>query len=251
MSMQEWPIKDVSLATGLTSRTLRYYERIDLLRPARVAANGYRFYGEAELSRLYRILSLRALGLPLAKIGAALDGNGSLAEAIANHLVLLEEHRAHIHQQITVVQQTLDAVQKGDTMSIEDMFAGIDHSQYEAEVRQRWGDSAWERSAKRRTQMTDAERQADDARSLDVNVALREAAEAGVAPESERFQSLVADHHRWIIAQWGGKVPDRHAYAGLAQLYITDARFAATYGGQENAEVIRNAMLLWSAANLA
>lgn len=140
------------------------------------------------------ILSLRALGLPLAKIGAALDGNESLAEAIASHLALLEEHHAHIHHQIPLVQQTLDAIQKGVTMSIEDLLAGIDHSQYEAEVRQQWGDSAWwELSAKRRAQMTDAERQADDARSLDVNVALRE---ASVAPESERFQSLVADHHR-------------------------------------------------------
>ncbi|PPF61937.1 hypothetical protein C5E11_13245 [Clavibacter michiganensis] len=40
--MQEWPIKEVARATGLTSRTLRHYEQIGLLHPLRVASNGYR-----------------------------------------------------------------------------------------------------------------------------------------------------------------------------------------------------------------
>jgi DNA-binding transcriptional MerR regulator len=79
-SMQEWPIKDVARATGLTSRTLRHYEQIGLLRPSRVASNGYRFYGDAELSRLYRILSLRALEVPLADIRIALGDDASLVE---------------------------------------------------------------------------------------------------------------------------------------------------------------------------
>ena len=88
--MQEWAIRDVAQATGLTSRTLRHYEQIGLLHPSRVASNGYRFYGEAELSRLYRILSLRALELPLATIQIALDDDESLEDAIRSHLSLLE-----------------------------------------------------------------------------------------------------------------------------------------------------------------
>lgn len=58
--MNEWPIAEVARAAGVTSRTLRHYESIGLLHPARVAANGYRFYGEDEIARLYRILALRA-----------------------------------------------------------------------------------------------------------------------------------------------------------------------------------------------
>ena len=84
--MQEWPIRDVARATGLTSRTLRHYEQIGLLHPSRVASNGYRFYGETELSRLYKILSLRALELPLATIQIALDDDESLEETIQSHL---------------------------------------------------------------------------------------------------------------------------------------------------------------------
>src|SRR5690606_12362867 len=164
--MQEWPIRDVARATGLTSRTLRHYEQIGLLHPSRVASNGYRFYSETELSRLYKILSLRALELPLATIQIALDDDESLEEAIQSHLSLLEERRDRTIQQITVVQQTLHAVQKGQDMAINEVFAGVDQSQYEGEVRQRWGDEAWERTAKRREGMNEAQRNPDDAKSL-------------------------------------------------------------------------------------
>ncbi|MGM7679847.1 MerR family transcriptional regulator [Microbacterium sp. A94] len=237
-------------ATGLTSRTLRHYEQIGLLHPSRVASNGYRFYGEAELSRLYRILSLRALELPLATIQIALDDDKSLAETIQSHLALLEERRERTNQQITVVRQTLNAVQKGQHMSIEEVFAGVDQSQYETEVRQRWGDDAWERSAKRRDQMTDEARRADDERSLDVNAALREAAESNVDPTSDVFQTLVGGHYKWVTEYWNGRKPDRDAYTGLSHLYVTDPRFAATYGGQANAELIRTAIQSWIETNL-
>lgn len=137
--MPEWPIRDVSQATGVTSRTLRHYEQIGLLRPSRVAENGYRFYGDAELSRLYRILSLRSLELPLATIQIALDDDATLAEAIRSHLALLEERRDRTNQQINAVRHTLEAVTKGQTMTIQEIFAGFDHAQHESEVRERWG----------------------------------------------------------------------------------------------------------------
>lgn len=248
--MQDWPIKDVARATGLTSRTLRHYEQIGLLHPSRVASNGYRFYGEAELSRLYRILSLRALELPLSTIRIALDDDRSLAESLQSHLALLEERRDQTNQQITVVRQTLNAVQKGQEMSIEEMFAGVDRSQYETEVRQRWGNHAWDRSAKRREQMTDDEREADDDHGLNVNAALRKAAESNMDPTSDAFQLLVGNHYKWVTEHWHGRKPDRSAYSGLSRLYVTDARFAATYGGQANAEVIRTAIQVWIEANL-
>ena len=246
----EWPIRDLAKATGLTSRTLRHYEQIGLLRPSRVASNGYRFYGDAEISRLYRIMSLRALELPLATIQLALDDETSLAGAIETHLALLEERRDRTNQQIAVVRHTLDAVKKGQPMSINDVFVGVDQSQYEAEVRTRWGDEAWERTARRRVAMSAEQRQAADKESLDVNAALRAAADDGEDPHGARFQALVADHHRWVTAYWGGKKPDSESYKGLSELYVADPRFAATYGGDSNAVLIRTAMQVWIATNL-
>lgn len=250
-TMQEWAIRDVARATGLTSRALRHYEQIGLLQPSRVASNGYRFYGEAELSRLYRILSLRALGLPLAVIRQTLDDNESLEDAIRSHLLLLEEQRDRTIHNITVVRRALHAVQKGQDMTLPEVFAGVDHAQYEAEVRERWGDDAWERSAQRRENMDLAQRKADDEQSRDVNAALRDAAAAGSAPESAAFQTLVAEHYSWVTDHWGGRSPDRDAYTGLSEMYVADDRFAAVYGGQANAQIIRAAMQVWIETHLA
>ncbi|MGO2660485.1 MerR family transcriptional regulator [Mycetocola reblochoni] len=248
--MTEWPIRDLAKATGLTSRTLRHYEQIGLLLPSRVASNGYRFYGDAEISRLYRILSLRALDLPLATIHGALDEKTSLADAIETHLGLLEDRRDRTIEQITLVRNTLDAVKEGSSLSIEDVFAGTDQSQFESEVRARWGDEAWERSTVRLAGMTDEQRESDSQRSRDVNAALRAAAEDGEDPRSSRFQRLVADHHQWVAEFWGGREPDREGYTGLSELYVADPRFAANYGGENNAEVVREAMQVWVRANL-
>ncbi len=248
--MREWPIREVAQATGLTSRALRHYEKIGLLQPSRVASNGYRFYGDAEISRLYRILSLRALELPLATIQVVLEDEMTLAVAIASHLSLLEERRDRTNQQITAVQQTLDAVTKGQTMTIEEIFAEFDPTNHEAEVRERWGNKAWERSAKRLDQMSDDRRRAEEERSLRINSALRDAATAGDDPASPSFQAAVGEHYRWIADWWGGREPEREMYAGLAEMYAADPRFAATYGGQENAEIIREAIQIWIAENL-
>ena len=60
-----YTVKQLSELTGLTPRTLRYYDAIGLLRPARDGANDYRRYGPAEVERLRQILIYRELGLPL------------------------------------------------------------------------------------------------------------------------------------------------------------------------------------------
>lgn len=247
---REWPIREVSRACGLTSRTLRHYEQIELLSPVRVAPNGYRFYGEAELTRLYRIMSLRALDLPLAAIQRIIDDEQPLAAAIDTHLVSLTAQRDRMNQQIAVVQQTLRAVQKGQSMSIREIFNDFDNSQYETEVRERWGDAAWEASARRRESMSAGERREDDARSFDLTAALREAASAGIEPAAPAFQALIAQHYDWIAEHWGRR-PERVAYLGLAQLYVTDLRFATTYGGQQNAEAIHAAIEIWAEEHLA
>ena len=71
MTAQDWSIQEIARLVGTTSRTLRHYDEIGLLPPARIAANGYRHYDEAALVRLQRILLLRELGLGLPAIAEA------------------------------------------------------------------------------------------------------------------------------------------------------------------------------------
>ena len=64
----EYSIQELSRLSGVTTRTLRWYDQIGLLKPSRVAESGYRYYGRAEVDRLQDILYYRALGVELARI---------------------------------------------------------------------------------------------------------------------------------------------------------------------------------------
>jgi DNA-binding transcriptional MerR regulator/uncharacterized glyoxalase superfamily protein PhnB len=85
-------VGELARATGLTVRTLHYYEEIGLLTAVRRSEGGHRVYTADDVERLYRITLLRRLGLPLSDIGRALDDPArSLREAMSSHLGELEQ----------------------------------------------------------------------------------------------------------------------------------------------------------------
>src|SRR6266550_4444730 len=84
-------VGELAAATGLTVRTLHYYEEIGLLVASGRTEAGHRLYDNADVERLYRICLLRRLGFPLGEIGRALDDPAwSLRAAMGTHLRELE-----------------------------------------------------------------------------------------------------------------------------------------------------------------
>ena len=68
-----YTVKELARLTGLTPRTLRYYDSIGLLCPGRGRENDYRLYGSEEVDRLQQILLYRDMGVPLEEIKALLS----------------------------------------------------------------------------------------------------------------------------------------------------------------------------------
>ena len=64
----EYTINKLAKVAGVTTRTLRFYDEIGLLAPARISSNGYRIYGKKEIDRLQYILFYRELGVSLEEI---------------------------------------------------------------------------------------------------------------------------------------------------------------------------------------
>ncbi|MFD1952987.1 MerR family transcriptional regulator [Paenibacillus thailandensis] len=71
---QQWKVGDLAKLTGLTVRTLRFYDQIGLFSPSGHSGSGHRLYNEADIRRLQQILSLKDLGLSLEEIQALLEG---------------------------------------------------------------------------------------------------------------------------------------------------------------------------------
>lgn len=247
-------IQEVAHVTGTTSRTLRHYDAIGLLSPTRIGANGYRYYDEAALRRLQRILLLRELGLGLPQIATVLDHQVSETDALTTNLELLEHERERISTLIDSVRFSIESLshntEKGITMAqAQKMFDGFDHTQYREEVEQRWGKDSYAKSDKWYRSLGKERQDAWKAQIAQLNADWRAAAEdATLTPDSKQAQEVAKRHVEWLrgFQQASRAIPDDSfdAYVrGLAAMYPQDERFAANYGGAQQAGFVRDALL--------
>ncbi|HYI18684.1 MAG TPA: MerR family transcriptional regulator [Solirubrobacteraceae bacterium] len=118
-----WKIGDLARRTGLTVRTLHHYDAIGLLSPAERSGGGHRVYGEADVQRLYRIVSLRSLGFPLEAIAKALDGDAVDARAaVEDHLARLEDQMEQQRRLRVSLRRLLERLGSDDFLTtIEEM----------------------------------------------------------------------------------------------------------------------------------
>ncbi|MEU3693858.1 MerR family transcriptional regulator [Streptomyces narbonensis] len=138
----DWPIAEVARMSGVTARTLRHYDEIGLLAPARTGANGHRYYGEGQLLLLQQILVLRALGLSLEDIGRVLAEQVDEVEALRGHHLRLIAERDRLDTLAATVSRTIAELEQsrkdGTPMTInrpENLFDGIQPEQYQDSLR--------------------------------------------------------------------------------------------------------------------
>ena len=235
---------------GVTSRTLRHYDAIGLLTPADTAPDGRRYYGDAELLRLQHILVLRELGVDLtttARILAAEPGNA--VGLLRSHLAALTAERDRYARLAATVTRTIDSLEKGTPMTTDDMFEGFQHARYEPEARERWGDTAVDRSN------ANWERLGEDGKKRHMRIdqeiveALGAAARIHLAPESPEVQDVVARHYAWLTQIW---TPNAEAYVSLTQMYVDDERFRVHYDEVTPgaAALLRDAAAIYAAKEL-
>ncbi len=105
----EYAINQLAQISGVTTRTLRYYEQIGLLIPARISSNNYRIYGQKEVDALQQILFYRELGVPLEEIKSLLTApDYDRKIALQSHLAALTEKRERLDLLIQNVGKTID-----------------------------------------------------------------------------------------------------------------------------------------------
>jgi DNA-binding transcriptional MerR regulator len=243
---EDWSIAEVARMSGVTSRTLRHYDAVGLLRPARVAADGRRHYGRAELLRLQRILLLRELGVGLPAIAEALAQGGDEIAVLRRHRDRLEAERARLGQLVRTVDKTIESMEGGAEMTAEDLFEGFDP--YEAEARERYGDEAVDESWRRLRALTGDDAELARTGHAQVHSGLAPLHEAGVPVTDERVQDLIALHHRVTNLFW---TPDAESYRNLGAMYVEDERFQQTIGGEALTRYLAEAMAVYADTRLS
>ncbi|WP_323959719.1 MerR family transcriptional regulator [Arthrobacter sp. JZ12] len=247
-------IQEVSRLAGTTSRTLRHYDRLGLLPPSRIGGNGYRYYDDDALVRLQRILLLRDLGLGLPAIAEVLGRSTEPVRALRKHLEWLRQEQDRLARQVASVSQTIERLEGGEELMAEDMFDGFDHTQYKDEVEERWGKEAYAAS-NRWWNGLDADEQGKwKAQTAQLGADWTTAAQRGIAPDSPEAQELAQRHYDWLAGVPGlpssGSGPGKEYLVGLGEMYVSDDRFAANYGGRQGAEFVRDALRIFADRSL-
>ena len=245
----DWSIQELVTSTGLSSRTLRHYDDVGLLKPTGNGRNGMRYYDQESVLRLQRIVVLRELGLGLSEIASILDQRVDTAEAIAEHIAQMKKQRSRIERQIDSLELTLMNLKEGNQIMPEEAFDGFANDPYAEEAKERWPDN-YAVSQQRLSRLSATEQKALFEQGGIISAALAEAMLAGESAGGERIQSLIAQHYSWICNFW---TPNREAYIGLGEMYVSDERFKAHYEefAAGLAEFMREAMTSYANAHLA
>ena len=223
----------VARLAGVTVRTLHHYDEIGLLTPGGRSDAGYRRYDEADLERLQRILFYRELGFGLDDIRTAMTDGGADASAHLRrqHEMLLERIR-RLERMVAAVEKALEARTMGINLTPEErfeVFGDFDPDAHAAEVTERWGHTDAYRESQRRVSRSKADWERIKAEGAAATNALVAAMRAGKPADSPEAMDG-AEAHRRQISDWFYDCT-HEIHVGLAEMYLADPRFTATYEG--------------------
>ena len=233
-------VHEVSSLSGVSIRTLQYYDKIGLLRPTQYTDAGYRLYDDAALETLQQILLFRELEFPLKEIKQIISSpNFDRSKALAQQIELLKLKKEHIENLIDLAvgikamgvrELTFDAF---DTRKIDE---------YAREAKASWGTTAaykeFEEKSKGRTQE----------QNRDIGQGMMEIfAEFGqikdTDPASEKAQKLVKKLQGYITEHFYTCTDE--ILSGLGKMYAGGGDFTTnidSYGGEGTAEFAHRAI---------
>ncbi|MFB7667641.1 MerR family transcriptional regulator [Kitasatospora sp. NPDC056138] len=223
-----YSVGQVAGFTGVTVRTLHYYDRTGLLSPSERSAAGYRLYNDADLARLQQILFYRELGFPIEEIRSILaDPRASALDHLRGRHAQLNEQITKLQKLVEVAEQAIEVERTGVRLTPGerfDIFGEVDWDlSYATDARLKWGGSAmqWESMARA------ARHTKEDWRQLMAESAawrreLIAAFEDGQTADGERAMDL-AEQHRAHVERWFTPCPP-DAHRRIADDYLTDPR---------------------------
>lgn len=245
----EYTVNKLAELSGVTTRTLRYYDEIGLLKPARISSSGYRIYGRNEVKRLQQILFFRALDIQLDDIREILT-TPTFDEVVAlkNHREALLEKRHHLDQLISTVEKTIEETEGRLIMSDKERFEGLkkkmikeNDEKYGEEVKTKYGEKTYAESREKFANMTQEEFDHANQLATDIIRLVLLGMDEGDATGKTAMEAA-SKHKEWLMLYWPTYSPEAHA--GLGDMYVADERFKKYYDQHREgaAEFLRDAI---------
>lgn len=232
----EYTVNKLAKISGVSTRTLRYYDEIGLLKPAKIRSNGYRIYGKVQMDKLQQILFYREMGVSLEEIKKLLsDPNYDQAESLINHKKALLQKKEQLQVLIETVDKTIRSLKGEIEMKDYEKFEGfkrnlVDENErkYGNEIRSKYGDDAVDASNAKLINMSKEQYEEAQRLSAEINETLAAAMNSG-DPAGELAQKACELHKQWLCIFWPDGMYTKEAHRGLGRMYVEDERFKAYY----------------------
>ncbi|PUB14640.1 MerR family transcriptional regulator [Paenisporosarcina sp. OV554] len=249
----EYTVQKLGKMAGISTRTLRYYDEIGMLKPARINSSGYRIYGEKEVNLLQQIMFYKELGIKLETINQIVTSpTFDEAKALADHRLQLLDKRAQLDLLIANVEKTISSKGGEIEMTNNEKFEGfkqkmIDQNEktYGKEIREKYGDETVNKSNAKVKNMTQSQHDEVKRLSEEVQTTLAEAFKTG-DPSSDLAQRAADLHKQWLMYFWNEY--SKEAHENLAQMYVDDERFTMYYDKEVpgTAEFLKDAIHVYT-----
>ena len=213
-------IREFAKFTGVSVRTLHYYDEIGLLKPSHVdPSTGYRYYDEEALLRMQEILFYRELDFSLNSIRQIISSpNYDKTKALNEQKQLLKLKKERIERLI----HAIDGAMKGE--NVMKAFDGSEFEKYKSEAQEKWGKTEAYQQHAEKTKNYSKEKQNSLVQDMDAILAeFSLCMNSGAGPASPEAQSLVKKLQNHISMNYYNCTNE--ILAGLGQMYVADERF--------------------------
>ncbi len=233
-------VKEVSDLTGVSIRTLHYYDQLGLLPAAGHTDSGYRLYDDAALERLQQILLFRELEFPLKDIQRILTNSAfDRRKALAQQIELLTLKKQHLESLISLAQKTLTT---GGTYMDFTAFDTQKIQEYTRQAKQQWGATSAYKEFEQKTAHQTAQEAADMGSRLMEILAVfggmqhKSPTAPAVQTQVKALQAFITEHYYTCT---------KEIFAQLGQMYGAGGAFTENInaaGGPGTAEFAAKAI---------
>lgn len=228
----EYTIGNLSEISGVTRRTLRYYDEIGILRPKIINESGYRIYTNEEVDKLQQILFYKNMNLSINEIKKLINDKST------DEMKILEEHYKNLLNQKENLENLIKNLEKtikykkGEIQMLDkEKFEVLkeeniknNESLYGKEIREKYGDETINQSNKRYMSLTQEEFEEMNA----IENKIFENLVILLKKEDNSLEEMTYSYHKkWLLFSW--KKYNKIAHNGLAKMYLNDNRFKEYY----------------------
>lgn len=228
----DYTVAKLAQISGVSIRTLHWYDEIGLLKPAYYGANGYRYYEEEQLLILQQILFFRELGFELKQIQKILGRSDfDKAAALASHRKVLQKNLETTKKLIQTIDKTIEHLNGTKKMKDKEIFAGFSKEQqaeYERQIIERFGESGKahiEESKKNAKKWSKADEENFKSEFEDICLELARLLKQSFKADAKEVQSAIHRHYAWLSKCW---TPTKESYAAHGQ-FIADSDLRKAY----------------------